>query len=43
LYPWGSICADLERIVEIPDLENIFMDAGNASVQSMPSKYNAFT
>ncbi len=26
---------DLERVVEIPDLENVVMDAGNAIAQRM--------
>jgi hypothetical protein len=35
--------ADLEWVVEIPNLENVVMDAGNAIAQRMSLKENTFT
>ena len=38
-----SLHTDLFRIVKIPDLENVIMDAGNTIEQPVISKENAFT
>jgi hypothetical protein len=42
-FPRMSIRTDLVWIVEIPDLENIVVDARNAIGQRVPLKNNAFT
>jgi hypothetical protein len=42
-FPRDINRADLEWVVEIPDFENVVMDAGNAIAQRMPLKENVFT
>jgi hypothetical protein len=42
-FPRDINGADLEWVVEIPDFENVVMDAGNAIAQRMPLKENVFT
>ena len=43
LFPRMSIHADLSRIVKIPDLENVIMDACNAIDQPIPLKGTTIT
>ena len=42
-FPGGQVCTDLEWIVEIPDFENVVMDAPNAIDQWVRWKESTFT
>jgi hypothetical protein len=42
-FPGRQVRTDLEWIVEIPDFENVVMDALNAIDQWVPLKENTFT